>query len=170
MDCDEFLDLVSIDDEVIGREKRSVIYSQGLSNFRGVFGFICNSEKKLWIPRRHPNKREYPLHLDASVGGHVASGESYDEAFVRETKEELNIALKPGEYSPLVRLTPHEHAVTAFSQIYIIKSDKVPQYNADDFVEYFWLSPDEFFAKIIQGDRARGNLSLMVRGIGDSYL
>jgi isopentenyldiphosphate isomerase len=166
---DEILDLVSSDDEVIGREKRSLVYARGLSNFRVINGFIYNSAKELWIPRRHPNKKLFPLHLDASVGGHVASGESYEEAFVRETAEELNIDLRSVHSFPVARLTPHKHGTSAFMWVYLIKSDVVPSYNPNDFIEYFWLKPEQLFDKIAQGDKAKGDLLPIVQEIKNLY-
>ncbi|MFA5306140.1 MAG: NUDIX hydrolase [Candidatus Babeliales bacterium] len=162
MSHDEILDLVSLQDEVIGQEKRSIVYERKLSNFRVINGFICNSAKQLWIPRRHKNKKLFPLHLDASVGGHVAAGESYHDAFVRETQEELNLDVRQCIYSPIAHLTPHEHQTSAFMWVYLIKSDIVPPYNTDDFVEYFWLTPDEFFDKLAQGDKAKGDMLSIV--------
>jgi isopentenyldiphosphate isomerase len=167
MDRDEILDLVSMNDEVIGQEERNIIYSRGKGNFRGVCGFICNSDKKLWIPRRHPDKKEYPLHLDASIGGHVRSGESYENAFIREAKEELNIMLEPGGYFPLTRLTIHDHEKSIFLWVYIIKSDEVPCYNTDEFVDYSWLSLEEFFTKIARGEKARYGLTFILQSIRD---
>ncbi len=165
MSHDEILDLVSLQDEVIGQEKRSVVYEHKLSNFRVINGFICNSAKQLWIPRRHKDKKLFPSCLDASVGGHVAAGESYHDAFVRETHEELNLDVRQHSYLPILRLTPTEHQTSAFMWVYLIKSDDVPDYNTNDFVEYFWLTPDDFFAKIEQGDKAKGDLFPMMRAI-----
>jgi isopentenyl-diphosphate delta-isomerase len=167
MSCDEILDIVTSADEVIGQEKRSVVHAQGLSSFRAINGFICNSKRQLWIPRRHQDKQLFPLHLDASVGGHVTSGESYLDAFRRETHEELNLDINDFPYSSIARLTPHEHGTSAFMWVYLIKSDNVPPYNPDDFVEYFWLSLEEFFAKIARGDRAKGDLWPILREIKD---
>jgi isopentenyldiphosphate isomerase len=167
MSHDETLDLVSPHDEVIGQEKRSIVYGQGLSNFRVINGFICNSVKQLWIPRRHKDKKLFPLHLDASVGGHVAAGESYHDAFVREAQEELNLDVRQYTYMPIARLTPHEHQTSAFMWVYLIKSNDVPAYNTDDFFESYWLTPDEFFAKIEQGDKAKGDLFPILRAIKD---
>ena len=81
---DEYLDLVDENDNVIGKEKRSIVYSKGLNNFRVVNLFIVNSEGKIWIPRRGPHKRIFPSALDMSMGGHVDSGETYEQAFKRE--------------------------------------------------------------------------------------
>lgn len=164
---DEILDIVSPNDEVIEQEKRSIIHARGNSNFRVINGFICNSEKKLWIPRRHPGKKLFPLHLDASVGGHVSAGETYEEAFVRETHEELNLDLRQQDYSPIARLVPPIHKTSAFMWVYLIRSDESPAYNTNDFVEYFWLSPEELFDKIARGDKAKSDLIPIIREIMD---
>ena len=60
-----------------------------LHNFRAVIGFVKNSNGQFWIPRRVKEKIIYPLALDMSVAGHVSSGETYDEAFEREAREEI---------------------------------------------------------------------------------
>lgn len=158
MDYDEILDIVSLEDEVIGQESRNIIYEKNLSCFRVINGFICNSEKKLWIPRRHPKKKLFPLFLDASVGGHVLSGETYQEAFERETQEELGLDVSKYNYSRIARLTPHEHGTSAFMWVYIIESNKAPNYNLNDFIEYQWLSLEEIFQKLESGDSAKSDL------------
>ncbi len=167
MICDEILDIVSIEDEVIGQEKRSIIYANNLSCFRVINGFICNSEKKLWIPRRHPQKKLFPLYLDASVGGHVGAGETYLEAFIRETKEELDLDVSNYSYSRLARLTPPEHKTSAFMWVYIIRSDETPSYNTNDFISFEWLSPEEVFQKLAAGDKAKSDLLPILHEIKD---
>jgi isopentenyldiphosphate isomerase len=103
---DELLDIVDQNDEVIGQKYRAEIYAEKSSNFRVVNAFLINSWKQVWIPRRSPHKKLFPLCLDASVGGHVISGESYDQAFRRELQEELNIEVSHVSYRLLSKLTP----------------------------------------------------------------
>lgn len=157
MSFDEILDVVSEHDEVVRQEKRSIVYAQKLY-FRAINAFIVNSEKKLWIPRRHHNKKLFPLALDCSVGGHVSSGESYDEAFFRETQEELNMDICEIIYKKIARLTPVSHGTSAFMWVYIIYSDAVPAFNQEDFVEYYWLTVQEIQDRINNGESAKSDL------------
>ncbi len=160
---DEFLDLVDEKDRVIGRERRSVVYAQGLSNFRVVNAFIKNSKGKLWIPRRTATKKIFPLCLDVSVGGHVESGESYEQAFKRETEEEINLNLDNLPYRLLGHLTPPVQGVSAFMNVYEIQSGVAPDYNKDDFVEDFWLKPEQLLKRIKAGEKSKPDLSKLVK-------
>ena len=157
---DEYLDLVNEEDKVIGRKRRSEVYKLNLSNFRVINVFIKNSKDQLWIPRRGAAKRIYPLCLDMSVGGHVESGESYEDALEREIKEEINIDVKKVKCKFLKKLTPKD-GVSAFMKIYEILLDKV-DYNKNDFVEFFWLTPKEALEKI-KKDKAKSDLPKLVR-------
>lgn len=163
VEYDEFLDLVNLHDGVIGRERRSQVYAQGLSNFRVINAFIVNSKGELWIPRRTATKRIFPLSLDVSVGGHVESGETYEQAFKRETKEEINLDLKIIPYTFLGHLTPQKHKVSAFMNVYEIQSNFTPYYNKDDFVEYFWLRPEQLLKRINEGEKSKSDLPKLVR-------
>ena len=80
-DDNELLDLVSSDDEVIGRLSREEIYQNNLTNFRTINAFIINNKNQVWFPIRHHKKKLWPNMIDASIGGHVISGETYFDAF-----------------------------------------------------------------------------------------
>jgi isopentenyl-diphosphate delta-isomerase len=160
---DEVLDLVNNDDVVIGQKPRSAVYAEKLTNFRVINAFVVNDRGELWIPRRTANKRIYPLHLDVSVGGHVETGETYEDAFRREAAEELNIDIQHVQYKLLGHLTPSSSGVSAFMQVYEIPQNSDPQYNPRDFVESFWLSPHALLQKIADGDKAKSDLEKLVR-------
>ena len=160
---DEYLDLVDEKDQVIDKKKRSEVYAEHLSNFRVVNAFVVNSKGEIWIPRRAANKRIFPLCLDMSMGGHVESGETYEQTFKRETQEELNIDTDKANVRLLGHLTPKEDSVSAFMNVYEIRMEEAPNYNKDDFTEHFWISPKTLFEKITQGEKAKGDLPILVK-------
>ena len=160
---DEYLDLVDEQDNVIARKKRFDIYTEKLSNYRVVNAFVLNSKGEMWIPRRTASKKQYPLSLDVSIGGHVESGESYENALQREASEELNIDIDKFPCRFLGYLNPQKNNVSSFMKCYEIKMDIVPQYNKDDFVEYFLLTPRDLYNRILNGERAKSDLSKLVK-------
>jgi isopentenyl-diphosphate delta-isomerase len=159
----EILDIVDESDCVIGQKKRSEIYSQGLCNFRVVNAFVVNSLGQLWIPRRSAQKRIFPLCLDVSMGGHVESGETYEDALQRELEEELNLYLNMVNTKLLGYLTPYNYQVSAFMKVYEITLDCEPDYNKNDFIESFWLYPSDLIAWLNKGEPAKSDLIKLVQ-------
>lgn len=160
---DEYLDLVDENDNVTGKKKRSEVYAENLSNFRVVNAFVVNSKGEIWVPRRAANKRIFPLCLDMSMGGHVESGESYEETLKREIQEELNIDTDKTQVRLLGHLLPQKDGVSANMNVYEIKMDETPNYNKSDFIEYFWLTPKALFEKIANGEKTKGDLPKLVK-------
>lgn len=158
---DEYLDIVGEDDKVIGKMLRSENRNH-LQNVRVVNGFIVNSEGKLLILRRTAQKRAFPLCLDMSVGGYVKSGETYEEAFARELKEELNLDLEDVRYKLLGYLS-RKDGVSCFMKVFEIKLEETPGYNKEDFVEYSWLTPRELLDKIEKGEKTKDDLPKLVK-------
>lgn len=162
-DC-ELLDVVDEHDCVIGQEKRLIIYEKGL-NFRAINVFIENDKGQLWIPRRVANKRLFPLALDMSCAGHVASGETYEQALIRETVEELGIDLTVTPYEEVAYMTPYTHNTSAFTRVYRIHQNEEPQYNHGDFCAFYWLTPQELVALLEQGEPAKNDLIKITRHV-----
>lgn len=160
---DELLDLVDEQDQVIGQMKRSEVYAQHLSNFRVINAFIVNAKGELWIPRRTANKKIFPLCLDMSVGGHVESGDTYKETLKRETQEELNIDTDKKHIRFLGHASPEKDGVSAHMHVYELFSEETPDYNRNDFVESFWLTPEAFFERIKNGDKTKEDLPKLIQ-------
>ena len=47
--------------------------------------------------------------------------------------------------------------------VYEISSDSTPQFNRDDFIEAFWLMPEEALARIEQGEFVKDDLPVLIR-------
>lgn len=87
-DGTEYMDIVNEDDEVIGRDTRERVHARHEIH-RGVHVFVVNRAGELLLQRRAKSTRDYPDHWDASAGGQVCSGETYEQAAIRELDEEL---------------------------------------------------------------------------------
>jgi isopentenyldiphosphate isomerase len=162
MNQDEYLDLVDADDHVVGRELRSVVYRDRLGFFRTINLFILNSKGELWIPRRTAHKNIAPLGLDFSCAGHVESGDTYDATLKKEVSEELNLDIGTLALRQLGK-TPPQDEMRFFQMSYEAQSDEVPQYNPDDFTEYFWMTPQETVRRIESGEPAKATLAPLIR-------
>lgn len=160
---DEWLDLVDENDNVIGKKLRSEVQAEYISNFRVVNAFVVNSTGHIWIPRRAAHKRIFPLCLDMSMGGHVESGENYEQAFKRETLEELNIDTDTAEVRFLGHLSPQTDDVSANMNVYEIRMNETPNYNKNDFIEYFWLTPKEILERLDEYDKGKSDLPKLVK-------
>jgi isopentenyldiphosphate isomerase len=160
---DEVIDLVDEFDNVVGQGYKNVIYKKGLKNFRVINGFLKNNFGEIWIPRRSLQKKLFPLHLDASVGGHVKSGESYKDAFFREIMEELNIDAEKTKYRLVGQMNPIKDGVSAFMMIYEVETNLSPDFNRNDFLEASWQSPSKLREILDSGEPSKGDLSQLLK-------
>jgi isopentenyl-diphosphate delta-isomerase type 1 len=88
---DEWFDVVGLQDEVLGRERRAEVHRRGLRH-RAVHVLVFNARGDLFLQKRSMTKDTFPGAWDSSASGHVDAGESYDGCAVRELKEELGLA------------------------------------------------------------------------------
>jgi isopentenyldiphosphate isomerase len=160
---DEYLDLMDENDNVVGKKLRSEIYAENLSNFRVINVFIINSKGRIWFPRRVLSKNYFPLCLDMSAGGHVRSGETYENTLRHEMKDEVGIDIDKISYKFLGKLSPQKNNVSAFMKVYEVSMDVAPDYNRNDFCEYFWLTPKELLKRIAEGEKTKEDLPKLVK-------
>ena len=78
--------------QVIGQASREEVHQKGLLHAE-VHVWFYTPKQALIFQRRSRTKDTYPNLLDATVGGHVEIGETYEDAAVKETKEETGISL-----------------------------------------------------------------------------
>jgi isopentenyldiphosphate isomerase len=87
----ETVDIVDERDRVIGRASRGACHGNPSLMHRVVHILVFNPSGDILLQLRGMNKEIQPGKWDTSVGGHMASGEAYDEAARRELHEELCI-------------------------------------------------------------------------------
>lgn len=91
---EEQFDVVSEDDEVIGRCTRKEAHTRGHIH-RSVLFFILDKDHRVFLNQRTESKEFYPGYWSIVFGGHVHAGESYEETVIREAKEEAGIDDQP---------------------------------------------------------------------------
>lgn len=137
----EYLDLVNEKDEVIGKEDRDIIYKKNYRNFRVINIMIFTSDNKIIVPKRSSNRRVFPNCYDCSVGGHVSSGETYEEAAYRELKEELGI--ENVELQEIGYFNPNELNTSSFSKMYKLVYDKELDYDKEGIQAIYYMTKEE---------------------------
>jgi isopentenyldiphosphate isomerase len=90
---DELLQIVDRDGNPTGSAARSECHGNPELIQAVVHLHLFDRAGRLYLQKRAADKDRYPGRWDASVGGHVAPGESPDQAIRREAHEELGIDL-----------------------------------------------------------------------------
>lgn len=86
----EKLEVVDKNDKAVGLETRDKIHKEGLLH-REIHIWFITPQGEIIFQHRAKDKDTYPDKLDATVGGHVEPGMSYEETALKECKEETGI-------------------------------------------------------------------------------
>ena len=155
---DEILDIVDSDGKPTGKTAlKSEAHKNGWYH-NTIHLWLYTDNKQILLQQRSHKKAIYPLLWDVSVAGHIDAGETFTQAAVRETKEEIGLRLDESE---LTKIGTHLHQSVynkgaikdfEFHQIYIAKlsvdlKDLIPQ---KDEVEALKLVPFNEFEALLE--------------------
>lgn len=152
-DLDEILEVVDLDNKVIGQVTRGECYQKGLLH-RAVNIFIFNSQGQVFLQKRSQKKFGFPLFWDLSCSEHVKPGESFEEAAKRGLKEELGIEISLKEIIPLHRVNNNvgeykdNELVITYRGIY----DSEMKYDLNEVSEGKFFNPAELDKLISSGE------------------
>jgi isopentenyl-diphosphate delta-isomerase type 1 len=108
---EELLQIVDRDGNPVGTAPRRECHGNPELIQAVVHLHLFDPAGRLYLQKRAATKDRYPGRWDSSVGGHVASGETPDQAIRREAREELGIDLSdqtgPAGLHLLERLEPY---------------------------------------------------------------
>lgn len=146
---EEWFDIVDDHDEVIGKEKRSVVHAKGLKH-RAVHILVWDSNGRLFLQKRSMRKDEFPGKWDTSSAGHLDAGESYDHSAERELKEELGI--QGARISALFKIDACEATGMEFVWVYEAIWDGELKLDPIEIESGEWFSAEQIDAWILQSE------------------
>ena len=138
----EFFDIVNENDEVIGKITEDKQKNVKPSQLRFINIIITNNDNKIIVPKRSSSRKMFPNCYDFSVGGHVNSGENYDEAAYRELNEELGITNV--DLHEVAYFSPYNSDSNTFQKVYLLKySNEIFDYDRDGIEKIYYMSVEE---------------------------
>ena len=90
----EWLVLVDDNDKELGLDTRENCHKGMGRRHRAFVVFLYDKEGRMLLQRRSMKKKLWPAYWDVSVTSHVYKGETYEEAGIRRSKQELNVDVK----------------------------------------------------------------------------
>ena len=136
----EIFDIVDDSDEVMGSASRNEVHKRGLKH-RSVHLLIFNKQGSVLLQKRSMEKDTFPGTWESSVSGHVDSGETYDEAVIRESWEELGVEFE-GVPEKIFKVDACKETDNEFSWVYRHFSEGPFSPNVDEISEIKWFSTE----------------------------
>lgn len=99
----ELLNIVDEEDKVIGQAPREEIHKNGLLH-REIHVYFITPNQELIFQHRAKDKETFPDLLDATVGGHVEIGHSYEETAIKEAEEETGVKINLSDLIPINKI------------------------------------------------------------------
>lgn len=108
-----------------------------------VAGAIIAKNGKIFVARRADHKKAFPG-LFELVGGHVEKGETFEEAVIREVKEEVCLDIEIITIIDAFKYySEDEYKAEVIYLCRQIDPDQEPIIDPDDHSEGMWIGPDE---------------------------
>lgn len=141
---DKLITIVDENDNVVGAETRKNARKRGLRH-RIVRIFLVNAAGQILLQRRSLELDDNPGKWDQSAGGHVDEGEDYEEAAIRETQEELGVAVKELVHAGkmYIERPAQDGFIRRFQAVFIAPYDGPVRPNKEEVAEVQWFSPNE---------------------------
>ncbi len=103
---DEYIDIVSETGEPTGKVAlKSEAHKQGWFH-NTIHLWLYTKKGEILLQQRSHKKSIYPLLWDVSAAGHIDAGESFKNAAIRETREELGLTISKND---LIKIGVHKH-------------------------------------------------------------
>ena len=147
----ELFDLVDADNRVIGTVARAQAHGDPSLRHRAVHVMVYDRRGALLLQKRAAAKDIQPGKWDTSVGGHLAVGESYPAAAVRETREELGLVIGAQDLEPLHEYVGSSAVETEHVRSFRVRSEGPFTAPPEEIEELRFWTPAELRAALGSG-------------------
>lgn len=147
----ELLDLVDAANRVIGTVPRAQAHGNPALRHRAVHVMVYDHRGALLLQKRAAGKDIAPGKWDTSVGGHLAVGESYPAAAVRETREELGLVITPDDLEPQHEYVTRSAVETEHVRTFRMRSEGPFAAPPEEIEELRFWTPEELRAALGSG-------------------
>lgn len=148
---DEIFDVVDLNDCVVGQATRAEVHQRKLFH-RAVHILVFDDRGNIILQKRSLAKDTCPGLFSTSCAGHVDAGETYDQATVRELKEELGINLLESSEGLkfLFKMSPQEELGWEFIHVYALNYTGMLTPNPAEIERLENYSPEEVDSRIAE--------------------
>lgn len=148
----ELLDIVDVNDVVLGREIRAEVHRTGRLH-RAVHMLVSNSRGEVFLQKRAASKDVNPNCWDSSAAGHIDSGEHYLEAAVRELEEELGVVCEAKDFHEFMRREPTPSNGFEHQRFYAIRTDLPMTLCPVEIADGRWFKPADIDEWVADNDK-----------------
>jgi len=136
----ELVDVIDEQGNVVATVTRQEMRARRLPH-RCVYILVFNSQGKVFIHLRTPAKDLFPSRWDVTVGGVLASGESFDQAAKRELREELGV---DAVIEPLFLFPYSDESTNVQGKVYRVRHDGPFRLQSEEIVRGEFVDVREF--------------------------
>jgi isopentenyldiphosphate isomerase len=158
----ELMDVVDRDDNVIGKASKKEIYEKSLRH-RIVHILMFNKKGEMLLQLRSKNVGFHPNSWSTSVGGHVGSGETYEEAAIRECKEELGVKCGIELFSKDIYESNDHYNVNKFLVTFKTVFDGPFDFDKEDVEKIGFFTIDEIREMVESGESFHPELLFLLK-------
>lgn len=150
----EEMDVVNDANQIVGKATQDEIYAQKLTH-RIVHVFVINTKGEVYFQKRSEKKSYLPGFYCTSAGGHVHSGESYEQAAKRELVEELGLQVPIKKVHELIFA---EAGLKRFIELFVACADGGINFADGEVASGEFLSLDKAQKLIEKGEKIHPQL------------